>query len=412
MLVLTRGPRGTPQKETENGPVPSSWRVVPVSEAVQPLEFDAHRQVPASEYAPSGRWPIVDQGRSQIAGYTDDATRLVDREGPVILFGDHTRTIKFADFDFALGAQGTRPLVATEPFDPRFLFYALSNLQIPDRGYNRHFGVFRELSVPLPPIDEQRAVASALTCVRDAVRTNDRVVSVVSRLKRAAMRMLFTRGLRGGSQRETEIGSTPRGWQVRELGSLCLKTRSVDLVRDGDQIIRYVDVSSVSRDSLRIESSTRWRLNDAPSRARKRIQTGDVILATVRPTLLRVASVPRELDTQVCSTAFCVLRRDVDQLADRFLYYLVQREEFVGQLANEESGANYPAVTDRIVRAQPVPVPPLEEQNEIVAVLDALDRKADLHRRKRSALDDLFEALLHKLMTGQIRVTDLDVRTR
>jgi len=57
----------------------------------------------------------------------------------------------------------------------------------------------------------------------------------------------------------------------------------------------------------------------------------------------------------------------------------------------------------------PVPFPPLDEQREIVAVLDTLDRKIDLHKRKRAVLDDLFKALLHKLMTGEIRVADIDL---
>lgn len=309
----------------------------------------------------------------------------------------------------------------TGDVEPRFYIYflqsaftqlglfegAANRTTIPNLSRNRLAG----LDVPVPPIDEQRAIVGALARTREAVRVHDQAATVARELKHSAMRTLFTEGLRDGPQRETEIGPTPKSWRVRELGSLCLKTFSVDLVRDGDQTVRYVDVSSVSRDSLRIEGSTRWRLRDAPSRARKRIQTGDVIFATVRPTLLRVASVPKELDAQVCSTAFCVLRGDADQVADHFIYYLVQRAAFVGQLANEESGASYPAVTDRIVKAQPVPVPPLEEQREIVAVLDGLDRKAGFHRRKRAVLDDLFRSLLHKLMTGEIGVKDLDLST-
>ena len=302
----------------------------------------------------------------------------------------------------------------TGDVEPRFYVYflqsaftqlglfegAANRTTIPNLSRNRLAG----LEVPIPPIDEQRAVVATLARVRDAVSLHDRVAAGVSELKRAAMRKLFACGLRGEPQKETEIGPVPGSWRIRQIGSLCVKARSVDLHRDGDQTIQYVDVSSVS---LRIEKSTRWRLNEAPSRARKRIQTGDVIFATVRPTLLRVATVPREFDAQVCSTAFCVLRQDADQVADRFIYYVVQREEFVEQLSNEESGASYPAVTDRIVKAQPVPVPPVDEQREIAAVLDAIDRKAELHRRKRTVLDDLFKSLLQKLMTGEIRAKDL-----
>ena len=70
-------------------------------------------------------------------------------------------------------------------------------------------------------------------------------------------------------------------------------------------------------------------------------------------------------------------------------------------------------MTDRLVKEQIVPVPPsLDEQHEIVVILDAINRKIDLHRRKRAVLEKLFKALLHKLMTGEIRVEDLASSTR
>ena len=120
--------------------------------------------------------------------------------------------------------------------------------------------------------------------------------------------------------------------------------------------------------------------------------------------------VSNELNDQVCSTAFCVLREDHLKTAKGFISFIVQRDEFVQQLSMVETGASYPAVTDRIVKEQMVPVPSLSEQREIVAILHAIVQKIDLHRRKRAVLDDLFKALLHKLMTGEIRVDHLNLQ--
>ena len=267
----------------------------------------------------------------------------------------------------------------------------------------------REFEVPAFTLDEQQRIADVLWLVHEAIGLSEALVEEGQALKRAAMRMLFTRGLRGEARKETGIGLVPESWEVSTLGALCAGTDSVDLRSEGDRIIEYVDVSSISRDYLQIEATSRYILRQAPGRARKRILTGDVIFATVRPTLLRVATVPEELDNQVCSTAFCVLRRHSDMSVDSFIHYVVQREQFVQRLAEIETGASYPAVTDRMVKERMVPVPPLDEQREIVAVLTAIDRKIDLHRRKRTVLDDLFKVLLRKLMTGEIRVDDLDL---
>ena len=264
-------------------------------------------------------------------------------------------------------------------------------------------------AIPLPPPPDQQEIATTLNLVRSAVVGQKKCEDAAMNLKRAAMHTLFTRGLRGEAQKETEVGPVPESWDTESLGALCDDTDSVDLRSEGDRMIEYVDVSSISRDYLQIEATSRFRLNEAPGRARKRVLAGDVIFATVRPTLLRAAVVPEELDDQVCSTAFCVLRRHARKMVNRFIYYLVQRDQFVYQLAEIETGASYPAVTDRMVKEQMVPAPPIDEQREIVVILDAIDHKIDLHRRKRAVLEELFKTLLHKLMTGELRVADLKV---
>ena len=309
-----------------------------------------------------------------------------------------------------------RPIV--KEIEPRFYVYFLQSAftqlglfegagnktTIPNLSRSR----LAALEVPLPTLDEQRAIVAALGQVREAVKTYDQIITLAQDLKRTSMRILFTHGLRGETQKETDVGQVPKSWKLYPLETLCEGTESVDIRREGGRVIEYVDVSSISREFLKIETTSRFTLREAPGRARKRILEGDVIFATVRPTLLRAAYVPAALNDQVCSTAFCVLRRNSKKVCDKFLYYLVQREQFVHQLAGIEHGASYPAVTDRIVKEQIVPVPDLEEQREIVAIMDAIDRKIDLHRKKRAVLDDLFKTLLHKLITGEIRVADLE----
>ena len=301
--------------------------------------------------------------------------------------------------------------------DPRFLAVFLHSRGFLEYAVAGTTGVqhprtswahIREYVLPALTLTEQQRIADLLWLVHGAISRSEKLVDEGQALKRAAMRTLFTHGLHGEPQKETEIGPVPESWELSELETLCVSTDSVDLRSEGDRTIQYVDVSAISRDHLQIETTSRYRLKQAPGRARKRIFTGDVIFATVRPTLLRAAIVPEELDNQVCSTAFCVLRRDKKMSADHFIYYIVQREQFVQQLAEVQTGASYPAVTDRTVKEQIVPVPFMDEQREIVAILDAIDRKIDLHRRKHAVLDTLFKVLLHKLMTGEIRVADVN----
>lgn len=387
-----------------------SWATESVADCLVPVSVTGKAKIQSRDYKPSGRFPVIDQGQEPIAGWTDDESAVIDTPLPLIVFGDHTRVFKFLDTPFARGADGTQLLRPKPGIDPLFFFYACRAVDLPARGYNRHFTALKEKELSYPSSDgEQKAIAAVLRQTESALVQQSSLLDTLQELKRTAMRELFTRGLRGEPQKDTEIGPVPESWDVVELGGLCLATDQVDLTSDGDRIIHYIDVSSVSRDSLKVETTTEYRLKDAPGRARKRVRSGDIIFATIRPTLLRAARIDEALDNQVCSTAFCVLRTADPELLGKYVFYAIQRPEFLELLARIETGASYPAVTDRQVKAQPIPLPPSDEQRDIAAILDAIDRKIALHRNKRAVLEELFKALLHKLMTGEISVSDLDL---
>jgi type I restriction enzyme S subunit len=159
------------------------------------------------------------------------------------------------------------------------------------------------------------------------------------------------------------------GWQKKALGEVLEKTETVDPLKSPGEEFRYIDVSSVSNTSFRIEATQRLRGKDAPSRARKVVRRNDVLFATVRPTLRRIALVPAELDGQVCSTGYFVLRPKPG-IDPGFVFYSLLTEDFMGQMAILQKGSSYPAVTDREVKAQKLAFPSFPEQQRIVAILD------------------------------------------
>lgn len=112
-------------------------------------------------YGDGSAIPIVDQGKSAIAGFTDDDSFRVPA-GEHIVFGDHTRAVKWVDHDFAPGADGTRVFRAREGVLPRYAFFAFQQLEIPSRGYNRHWTVAREMTVPVPSLKRQREIVTIL----------------------------------------------------------------------------------------------------------------------------------------------------------------------------------------------------------------------------------------------------------
>ena len=193
-----------------------------------------------------------------------------------------------------------------------------------------------------------------------------------------------------------------KGWQTKTLGDVLEKTETVNPLQSPSVEFDYIDVSSVSNTTFEIQETQRLKEKDAPSRARKLVRTNDIIFATIRPTLQRIAVVPEHLDKQVCSTGYFVLRPKLG-IDHRFVFYSLFTENFVGQMESLQKGASYPAVTDGYVRAQEIPVPPLAEQQRIVGVLDEAfeglaTAKANAEKNLQNARA-LFESHLQSVFT-------------
>lgn len=136
------------------------WESLNFDEAFQkPSKFT---KLKSKEYGEVGSIPVIDQGEKLISGYVDDNTLTYQGELPIIIFGDHTRIIKYIDFDFAVGADGTKILSPKNEFEPKFIFYYLKSLRIPSLGYSRHYSILRSIPIPVVPENEQKRIVAKL----------------------------------------------------------------------------------------------------------------------------------------------------------------------------------------------------------------------------------------------------------
>jgi type I restriction enzyme S subunit len=167
----------------------------------------------------------------------------------------------------------------------------------------------------------------------------------------------------------------------------------------------YVDISSVDNNAKRIVDPKRLPADSAPSRARQRLRSGDVLVSMTRPNLNAVALVPPELDGAIGSTGFHVLRAR-DGVLPQWLYYGVQTRQFVGAMSELVQGALYPAVRPKDIRAFDMPLPALDEQRRIVAELEKqfsrLDEAVANLRRAIVAMSAYRASVLEAAIRGQL----------
>ena len=186
-----------------------------------------------------------------------------------------------------------------------------------------------------------------------------------------------------------------------EIGCVVESVKKWNPKREGHGAFTYVDISSVDQHAKAVSDPSSVDVIKAPSRARQLIAAGDVLVSTVRPNLNAVAYVEPELDGATASTGYCVLRPRPSELNGRYLFHWVRAVPFIGYLVQRATGASYPAVSDKIVKTAPIPLPPIEEQRWIAAVLDAAEALREKRCQALAKLDSLTQAIFIDMFGDQ-----------
>lgn len=166
------------------------WRYESFGELYK-IANDKKKQVKAKDYLGVGKYPIVDQGQQLVAAFTDSANLYTDL--PVIVFGDHTRNIKWVNFPFAPGADGTQLLKSRDKMKLKFAYYALLQKKLPNLGYSRHMRELKEKEFYYPTdINEQISIAKVLSCIDRKIEACVRDKGSLEKQKRSLMQQLLT----------------------------------------------------------------------------------------------------------------------------------------------------------------------------------------------------------------------------
>ena len=245
------------------------------------------------------------------------------------------------------------------------------------------------LDLPFPKFgpEEQTSISDSLEMIQRLTLIEIKLEQIATVLKNATMQTLFTCGLRGETQKETEIGPIPESWKVSTLGAEIELAYGKSLpahAREPGPFNVFGSNGVVGRHSTALVSCPGIIIGRKGS-------VGEVTYS--------------DTDYWPIDTTYYVKNKNNHDW--RFLFYLLSSLK----LTELNSHSAIPGLNRENVYSIAAQWPDSPEQCEIVAILDTIDRKIDLHRRKRAVLDDLFKALLHKLMTGEIRVGDLDLST-
>ena len=173
-------------------------------------------EIKTTNYEMAGNYPIVSQSEDLIAGYTDDDKFVIHLEKPVIVFGDHTRIIKFVDFDFCVGADGVKILSSKDFMSPKYLFHFLQYKKVPSLGYSRHYKLLKEIDVIYPKsLSIQSKISDELDMITEMISKYDEQLKELDKLSQSIFYEMF------GDPIENE-----KGWEVKTLKNISEKITS------------------------------------------------------------------------------------------------------------------------------------------------------------------------------------------
>lgn len=405
-------------KESEQGLLPEDWGIIKFIDSIVKERRIIPDSILQSEYKHIGKYPIVDQSIHFIAGYTDDENKVLINPLPVIIFGDHTRIFKYIDFPFAIGADGTKLIFPKKDIlEPKFLYFYFLNLDIPSKGYNRHFKFLKEKYILLPPLTEQQKMASVLSTIQEAKEKTGNVLRATKELKKSMMKHLFTYGpvpLEDAEKvplRKTEIGMIPEHWEVKETGEIVR-----DKIKDGvhktpkylDEGIPFITAKDIINNRISFREC-RYISDKEHNQLIKRVnpEKGDILLTKVG-TVGNVALIEDEPEFSIF-VQIALIKPNVSIVFPSYLKYCIASGIVQKEISDKSAQSTMKFIGVQRIAKLCMPIPPNHEQQQIANILTSVDSKIEAAENKKQALDTLFKTLLSLLMTGKLRVKDLEI---
>ncbi len=372
----------------------NGWKKQPFEDCIEQVTYT--QKIQRKDFLDDGAYPVVSQEEAFINGYWDNEADLFKVTTPIVVFGDHTKVLKYVDFDFVLGADGVKILQPREFLLPKFFFYQLQSANLDSLGYARHYRLLRELEITYPTRPEQQRIVGILDEAFDGISTAkanaEKNVQNTCALFESHLQSVFTQ--RGP------------GWVDRTLDQVCIVERGSSprpiknyftTKPDGVNWIKIGD----TEEGGKYVYSTAQKITPESAKQSRFVKEGDFILTNSmsfgRPYIMKTSGYIHD--------GWFVLRLNISIDRDYF-YYLLSSRFVQSQFAQLASGSVVKNISGDLVKKAVLPIPPLAHQHVIVEKLLEISaetqRLATLYERKLAALEALKKSLLHQAFSGEL----------
>ena len=346
-------------------------------------------KIPTNLYLETGMYPIIDQGQSQVAGYTNE-TEGVFTDIPAIIFGDHTRIIKYVDTPCFLGADGVKLLKAKDPTaNYKYLYYALCNADIPNTGYNRHFKWLKEIEIAECSTEEQNSIVAQFEKIDTLICLRKQQLSKLDELVKSRFIEMFG-----------DPVINPQGWEIAPLSRLIVTANNGMARRgkdeDGSIVLRLVELQNGFID---YSEPNRIKLTEAEKK-RYRLIENDFLFARVNgnPDYVGRCAVFNEIGEPVYHNDHIIrVHFDESRINGCFTSVLLNSEYGKRQLKEQiKTSAGQYTISQDGIGAIITIIPPLSLQTEFAIFVEQTDKSKFEIQKSLEKLEILKKSLMQQ----------------
>jgi type I restriction enzyme S subunit len=360
-------------------------------------------KIKASDYHAQGRYKIIDQGKQPIAGYTDDTSLVNGQLLPIVIFGDHTRALKYVDEPIALGADGAKALwVNPDLANAHYVYYYLRSIQIKEAGYSRHFKFLKEIAIPIPfkdgapDFDDQIRIAHLLGKVEGLIAQRKQHLQQLDDLLKSVFLEMFGDPVRN-----------EKGWGIGSLTSYGTFKNGLNFGRgESGATVRYLGVGDFkSKAKLDdIDGLAFIELNELPA--------GDYFLQDADLLFVR-SNGNRELvgrcmavypgEEKVTYSGFCIRYRINDPaLQATYITHLFRSSAFRRVLFQGGQGVNIQNINQQTLSGLPIPIPAEELQSRFATIVERVESLKSGYQQSLTGFEALYGVLSQQAFKGEL----------
>ncbi len=362
------------------------WEIMEFEDCINKVSYS--NKIQSSDYLFKGDYPIVSQEEGLISGFWNDNDDLFKIKKPVIVFGDHTRVLKYIDFDFVLGADGVKILEPKNSLRTKFLYYYLLWCNIPSLGYSRHYKLLKELSVPVPPLPIQEKIVSELDTLHRLKELQEKKIMELDNLAQSTFYDMF------GDPIENE-----KGWVVKKLGEVCEINPSKAEIKeiDPNTTVSFVSMASVGE---------KGELNLRENKLLKEVWNGftyfidnDILFAKITPCMENgKGAIAKNLTNNIGfgSTEFHVLRPKT-MVNSGYIFSILSLSDFRKIAAKKMTGsAGQKRVPKTFLETFKISVPPLSLQSLFAEKVEKIESQKELVKQGIEQTQQLIDYTMDK----------------